>query len=186
MKPDYPEDADFDRRMRRILAEMPTPAQPVANPARRAFLARTGTLAAGAAALGIAGSAAWQYGHTPRLVRLAFAHVAEESQLRGILVPNPALATASLALPPGRHLPGVLQLCKSCVVDSYPAWHFSVFLDSLGYVQILAFRKPIPLTPSSGNWWGSHWRYLTSGPGTPTLLLARSESALDKVRQALA
>jgi hypothetical protein len=172
----YEDDDAFDADMRRALSDLPVPEGELAHLPRRDFL-RAGMAAAGLATLAAAGWAGLAYETTPTLVRLAFAHANEESGLRGLLVPD--MAGVRLAL--GKPLPGVLQLCKDCVVDGYAAWHLNSYLDNLGYVHVFAFRGAVPALTGQGHWLGGYWHFLAGAHGAPILVLSRHLAAVDAV-----
>ena len=179
-----PADDEFDAPMRTLLHSLPVDeSAPLALPRRR-FL-RAGATVAGAAFLICgAGGLGLAYADTPPLVRAALAHVRDESGLRGDLVPLAPVRQA-LGLGPNAPFPGVLQLCKRCVVDGQPSWHVSVFLDGLGYVQIIAFRQPVDIADGHGWWLGERWRVYAAPHRNTLILLSPNAAALQKVAHRL-
>ena len=172
----YGDDGIFDAAMRECLNSLPMPEGELVQLPRREFL-RVGMVLAGLATLGVGGELGREYLAVPALVRLAFAHAAEESDLRGVLVPD--LAAVQLAL--GKPLPGVLQLCKDCTVDGYQAWHLNSYLDNLGYVQVFAFRGAVPAVIGKGHWLRGYWQLLAGAQGAPVLVLSRHSAAVKAV-----
>ena len=181
MTGDRMDDEAFDAAARRILRDLPVPELGPIRPARRNFLRRGLAAAAGLVALGTLGWGTASYAATPRIVRLSAAHGTDEEGLRGVLVPDMAPVLRALALPAGQAFPGIVQLCKDCVVGPYPAWHLDAFLDNLGTVQVFVFRAPVPDASGQGWWWGQYWRFVPVGGRFPVLLLARRERALDEM-----
>jgi hypothetical protein len=170
------DDDAFDAAMRRSLRELPVPEDDSIQLPRRNFLLFG--VAAGLATIGVTGWVGLQYQQTPQIVRLAFAHISDESALRGALVSD-AEIRAMLGMPTGKTFPGAVQLCKSCVIGGHAAWHLSTYLDNLGYVQILAFKEALPDTSGRGHWFGSYWQFLPKSNGV--LLLGRNDMALEMV-----
>lgn len=171
-------DSSFDRHMRALLGSLPVSERDIFKPAlsRREFLQRGAGWAAGLAVLSTSGFLAWDRYSTPGLVRAAFAHVDEESSLRGILTPWEPVR-AALGLKPDSSLPGHLQLCKRCRVEGYEAWHMSSYLDQLGFVQALVFRTGVPtIEPRQGHWQGGYWAFHPRRE--PVLLLSSNHTAL--------
>ncbi len=178
-----PADHEFDVRVRALLRALPVEDGPPIEPPRRRFLALVAGAGAVLAVLG-AGGLGLAYADTPPLVRASLAHVREEAGLRGELAPL-APVRAALGLRAGASFPGTLQLCKSCIVAGLPAWHVSVFLDGLGYVQILAFRETVKLAASRGWWLGAHWQVLAPARRDVLVLFSHSAQALEKVARRL-
>lgn len=172
----YGDDEAFDATMRRTLSSLPVPEGELAQLPRRDFL-RMSMAAMGLATLGVASWVGQEYLNTPMLARQAFAHVEEESGLRGILVPD--MAAVQMAL--GKPLPGVLQLCKDCTVGGYAAWHLNSYLDNLGYVQVLAFRGQAPSITGHGHWLQGYWHFLKGEEGSLILVLSRHLAAVKAV-----
>lgn len=179
-----PADDEFDTRMRALLRSLPINENAPLPLPRRRFL-RAGAAVVGAAFLACgAGGLGLAYADTPPLVRAALAHVHEESELRGDLSPLAPVRQA-LGLGPNAPFPGVLQLCKRCVVDGRLAWHVSVFLDGLGYVQIIVFRQPVDIAAGRGWWLGKRWLVYAAPHRNTLILLSPSAAALQKVAQRL-
>lgn len=171
-------DSSFDRRMRALLGSLPISEQRLMKPAlsRREFLQRGAGWAAGLAVLGTSSFLGWDRYSTPRLVRSAFAHVEEESSLRGVLTPWEPVRLA-LGLAPNSSLPAHLQLCKQCQVEGHPVWHLSSYLDQLGFVQTLVFQDQIPAPGTrKGHWQAGYWTFLPRA--RPVLLLSTNRTAL--------
>lgn len=178
------DDEAFDAAIRTTLRSLPVPDPASVHLPRRNFLRAGIAAAAGLITLGAGGAVSLSYAETPRFVRAAFAHTAEESALRGVLVPDLPDALAALDLPPDKSLPGVLQLCKSCEVDGYPAWHLMVFLDKLGYVDIFAFRSQLPLH-GQGHWLRGQWTILSERRAYPLLVISKNAEAMSAVLRPL-
>jgi hypothetical protein len=176
------DDDAFDAAMRHSLRELPVPDGEHIQMPRRNFL-RFG-LAAGIATLGVTGWMGLQYQQTPEIVRQAFAHVEDESALRGILVPEGELRLI-LGMPAGKSFPGAVQLCKTCVIGGHATWHLNTYLDNLGYVHVLAFRDLLPGASGHGHWLGGYWRFMNGISGKNVLLLARNSAALDTVSRSI-
>lgn len=185
MTEDTQGDTEFDIAARRILQDLPVPVLAPVHPPRRDFLRRGLALAMGLATVGTGAWVATSYAATPRIVRLALDHGAEEEMLRGVLVPDMAPVLRALSLPPDRAFPGILQLCKDCMVGPYPAWHLNAFMDNLGAVQVFVFRSPVPDAHGRGWWFGQHWRFLPVAGPAPLLLLSRRALALDAMAAGL-
>lgn len=175
---DRPGDAAFDTAARRILRDLPVPALAPVQPPRRDFLRQGLALAMGLATLGSGAWVATSYAATPRIVRLAAAHGAEEEMLHGVLVPDMAPVLRALALPPDQAFPGILQLCKDCEIGPYPAWHLNAYMDNLGPVQIFVFRGPVPDARGQGWWFGQYWQFVPASGPLPVLLLSRRRAAM--------
>ena len=169
-------DDEFDARMRAVLRTLPVPNDAYVSLPRRSFL-QLGIGVLSLTALGAAGWYTQQSLGTPPFVRHAFAHVSEESGLRGVLVPDLPAVNALL----GRPLPGVLQLCKECVVDGYRVWHVLSYLDNLGYVSVLAFRGRAPSLSGAGHWLHGHWQVVRTQEDNPLLVLSPQQAALEVV-----
>lgn len=178
---DHEENSRFDRKMRALLQALPAPAEPVTLP-RRTFLRQGAGLTAAVAVLGMGGWLGWRRIQPPELIQAALQHVRDEADLRGILVPSLAPVRAALGLRDKQPFPGIVQLCKACQVGNRPVWHLTVFLDQLGYVQILAFQQALPPLPEQGRWFDHYWRVM---PRRNLLLLARSNDALTRIRAEL-
>ncbi len=179
-----PTDHEFDARMRALLRTLPVDGgAPIALPRRR-FLRAAIAAAGGALLAGGAGGLGLAYAATPALVRAAAAHVREESGLRGEFAPLAPVRQA-LGLGPNAPFPGTLQLCKRCVVAGRPGWHVSVFLDGLGYVQIIALRETVDIPAGRGWWLGEHWQVLAQPHRDPLILLSPSAAALHEVARRL-
>ncbi|MBI1423349.1 MAG: hypothetical protein GC149_07780 [Gammaproteobacteria bacterium] len=169
-------DDEFDTGMRHLLRRLPVPEDDYVNLPRRSFL-QLGAVAMGLTALGASGWYTQQYLSAPPFVRHAFAHVEEESGLRGVLVPDLQRVKATI----GKPLPGVMQLCKDCVVDGYRAWHLVNFLDNLGYVSVLVFRGSAPSLSGSGHWLRGYWQFLAAEQNRRMLVLSPERQALNAV-----
>jgi hypothetical protein len=152
------DDEAFDAAMRQNLRSLPVPEGEEISMPRRDFL-RFG-VAAGIATIGVTGWTGWQYQQTPTIVQQAFAHVHEESGLRGALVSDAGLR-AMLGMASAKPFPGAVQLCKSCVIGGHAAWHLNTYLDNLGVVQVLAFKASLPDAAGDGHWFGRSWRLLS-------------------------
>jgi hypothetical protein len=172
------DDEAFDDAMRRTLRELPVPNEALMQRPRRDFL-RLG-IAAGLATLGVASWVGLQYQRTPKIVREAFAHIEEESYLRGMQMPV-AGVQSMLGMSADHVFPGTLQLGKSCVIGGHAALHLNTFLDDLGYVHILAFRDRLPDSSGRGHWIDGYWQFVSRKNGTQILLLGKNSSALDVV-----
>lgn len=178
MIPDRQDDDAFDAAARRILRGLPVEKLADTRPPRRRFFERV-VAGMGLAALGTTAGAVASYAATPRIVRLSASHGREEERLRGMLVPEMAPVLRALSLPVEKPFPGIVQLCKDCMVDAYPAWHIDAFMDNLGFVQVFVFRAPIPDASGEGWWLGQHWRFLPDTTRFPTLLLSQRRPAMD-------
>jgi len=178
-------DDNFDSAVRHILRTLPVPEFAPVRASRRNFLRRGAAAAAGLATLGMTGWMATSYAATPRIVRLSIAHAEEERAIRGVLVPDMATVLRALSLPANRAFPGIVQLCKDCVVGPYTAWHLNAYMDNLGPVQVFVFRTPVPDASGQGSWFGQHWQFLQTADRFPLLLLSRRPKALEAMATSL-
>lgn len=186
MKKDYSDNDEFDARLRRLLRDLPVPAEFAVAPPRRRFLRVGLAWAAGLAGVGIAGGwAMWRELSMPSLVRVAFAHAREEAEVRGIHVRDAAAAQAAFGIASQQAFPGALQLCKDCLLGDQSAWHVNLYLDDHGFVHLFALRDAPAVSVTEGRALEGYWRFFTSRSGFSVLALAENSQALSVITRTL-